>query len=288
MLLTEVYDTVFASRRNGSKAEARIPSSALAKFVEFLDQLPEFEAEAEAVRIAEEEEEMTELAAQEEEDIHTATDQEAEAARIAPGQEAERIAADVVELAELTNGAGDTGTVVGGGNSNTASISYATIGGGLSNTASAAYSVVSGGATNAASASSTVVLDGDSNSASAAHSAVAGGQSNTASGTHATVAGNQSNAATVVHATVSGGDDQQREGGRAPQSSMTQQAVVGGSIMARALLVGVAGEYVERFAGWDSSGVAASTMKKYTRKLRQLLLPSSSRDRQAVVEYRLR
>jgi len=104
------------------------------------------------------------------------------------------------------NTASGVGATVGGGLFNTASGFFiATVGGGLLNTASGDYATVGGGYQDTASGNYATVGGGRENTASGLWATVGGGYSNTASNSAATVGGGMENTASGDYATVGGG-----------------------------------------------------------------------------------
>jgi len=110
-----------------------------------------------------------------------------------------------------SNTASDYNSTVGGGGGNEASSYNSTVGGGGGNTASGEYSTVGGGSNNEASNYYSTVGGGYTNTASGAWSTVGGGggfgNGNTASGNYSTVGGGSNNEASGYCSTVPGGRD---------------------------------------------------------------------------------
>jgi hypothetical protein len=168
-----------------------------------------------------------------------------------------------------THVASATGSTIGGGQKNKATLDYATVAGGDTNTASSNYATVAGGYINTASGYGSAIGGGSNNIVTGTYSTVAGGDHNTIqppvlflTSNYATIAGGLYNTATADYATVGGG------GGLsliASNAASGQYATVGGGGTNKSLSIGatiaggrnnsVAGSYATVGGGGGDNGI---------------------------------
>lgn len=95
---------------------------------------------------------------------------------------------------------------IAGGYFNSSEGTYSSVGGGRQNTASNTHATVSGGSNNIANADGSTVGGGVSNRATGGYATVGGGSTNTSSGLLSTIGGGQSNLASGYRSTIPGGE----------------------------------------------------------------------------------
>lgn len=125
----------------------------------------------------------------------------------------------------LGKGASVTGTysVVGGGDTNTASGQYSTVIGGKNNTAMENYSSITGGFNNMATQQYTTITGGALNNAISNYVTIIGGQNNQASAIYATIGGGSTNRVQISYSNINGGKDNRITG-------ITGYSIIGGGL----------------------------------------------------------